>query len=645
MRIGLLLFGLLVAIACSFLCVSPAYASPEKGRHVYVVFDDSTSMVGKGGAWCEAQYALECFVAMLGENDTLTIYPMSAFSGPDASKAVTTYKGSDPAAQNVERVREGDFLRITNGKLWNADTVFRAAEAAYEDMASNLGESRLIILTDGEFYQAGDKACYEWLDEVSYYGSKVDGSKEISDDIEAKLRSWGQSGAQIYYLALGEGVPDSYLPEATTGLEVEKCTSNDEIIEAIIKSCNWAFKRASLDEKTMPDGKLLLPLKKVIVFAQGDEAKSVSIPNLDASSSGRQVDVLYPTLPDNSASSEGTPSPNTSLSGRITTVSEEYPRGDSSLSDLVSQSGVEVYYEPNAVINISLVDGDGWEYDTTGDEIQLKKGSGYTARFSMCDPETKEPLDLGDWDAQCSAVLELDGNDPIEIKEGEEFSIPEGTGQLSTSAVIVNEDSGAEVGFNGGTRTTVSSEKTIWDWICHFWYVPLLLLIIAAIIAAVLIWRKHRNAPRLPDDLYPELYDGYSGEQPATLKVEALSKKTPFFGAETQTFDLVVDRPYSSNAIPPSITVRATDKKGNMVIDNWGETVELAKQCAADVGEGGEDCIKLGSKRIAQCDPDGSAIPLTLASKMKFAGSRDSDEALIELRFRGRARRNGERNR
>lgn len=625
-RIMACFVALLISLfAMATLAVPSAHAA--QGRHVYVVFDDSTSMVGEDGAWCEAQYALECFVAMLGDSDTLTIYPMSAFSGASPSKATTTYKGSDGAQKNVARVHEGDFLKEYEGKSWNADTVFSAAQAAYDAMKSNLGESRLIVLTDGAFMQVGDKTSYGADYKASRYPHCAETTnKDIAQDIETTLHFWAKTGANIYYLALGSGAPADLLPASATGLEVAHCSDNAGIINAVIESCNWAFKRAPLGDY-MRGGATTLPMKKVIVFAQGSEASNNAVPG-----SSSVVDVAYPQLPSGSAGLSTAPTPNKQLVGTISTVNSEFKIGDTTFSDLVSNSAAQVYFEPNAIINVQLVDGDDWDYDTTADTIELNEGSGYRATFTLVDPDTKEPLPLGNWEPSYSAVLEIEGSSPVVIREGESFSVPKGNGHLTASATITDANSGAEVAFTGDAQTVVSDEKTILDWILHFWFIlPILLLILLAILAAMIV-RKHLNAPRLPEDLYPELYDVYGGSKVATLQVEAMNKNTPFFGAETQCFDLIVKYPFRSLVMPQSIVLRATDKKGNMVIENWEEVIELSK-----LGE--RDCVKLGSKKVADCKPEDPPLPLTTASKMKFLGTRSGDEALIELRFKSTGRR------
>lgn len=76
---------LVLILSLQLLPVVSADGGHAPKRVIHLVYDDSGSMIRANGAqvdrWCQAKYAMEVFAAMLGENDTMHIYYMSAFEG------------------------------------------------------------------------------------------------------------------------------------------------------------------------------------------------------------------------------------------------------------------------------------------------------------------------------------------------------------------------------------------------------------------------------------------------------------------------------------------------------------------------------------------------------------------------------------
>ena len=101
--------GALILTLTLFFCVGvfvlPANAAQEStGKTIYVVYDDSGSMCMNGlPRWSQAKYAMEVFAAMLGENDTMSIYELSG-----GGSVALTISGKDQS--RVEMVHQMPFL-------------------------------------------------------------------------------------------------------------------------------------------------------------------------------------------------------------------------------------------------------------------------------------------------------------------------------------------------------------------------------------------------------------------------------------------------------------------------------------------------------------------------------------------------------
>ena len=85
------------------------YAQQEPTRQIAVVYDDSGSMIFDDDDvyqenWYRAKYAMEVFAAMLGRQDTMTVFPMSFYrSSVEGSSPPITLQGGQDAAARVER--------------------------------------------------------------------------------------------------------------------------------------------------------------------------------------------------------------------------------------------------------------------------------------------------------------------------------------------------------------------------------------------------------------------------------------------------------------------------------------------------------------------------------------------------------------
>lgn len=88
-------------------------------RVIHLVYDDSGSMIRANGEqvdrWCQAKYAMEVFAAMLGENDTMNIYYMSAFEGNGSRQPTIRMAGKDGAQADAGRRAAAEYAVSGDG--------------------------------------------------------------------------------------------------------------------------------------------------------------------------------------------------------------------------------------------------------------------------------------------------------------------------------------------------------------------------------------------------------------------------------------------------------------------------------------------------------------------------------------------------
>ena len=398
--------------------------SARAPRVINIVYDDSGSMNGDN-AWCHAHYAIEVFAAMLDENDIMNVFTMSNADINKTAPALTV-KGSETISDRVKKAHEVFSLMDS----W---TNFGAARSAYQDFANpsypKNAEKWLVVLTDGAFTH------YDETDPG--YANQHD-TAEISQLIQRDFEQWASEGIHVEYVGMRE---DAVLFNPAMNLST-RCIVPDKILETIIEESNKVFGRAVLPQDRHNGKQLTLdiPMKKIIVFAQGD---GVSVGNLSVPADKTQsANVRYAERSNlNVNPVDGLVSTNfdTNLQGVVKVFEGKFKSGTVELP-VSNDKKTEIYYEPFVDIHMAMNAADGSQVVLSqGTKAELKPGS-YTATFSLHDPFTGEVISSNLITSETyETVLKYADGSEIAVPEGNAIQIDEGEAQIIGRAVINGE--------------------------------------------------------------------------------------------------------------------------------------------------------------------------------------------------------------
>lgn len=389
-------------LCCGFSCLQSAFADEEAGtsRAIAIAYDNSGSMITGSDKWCGAKYSIEVFAAMLGENDTLSLYAM------DSSGEKLSLSGSQDAEERVSVVHDAD-LGVSDC------TDPRAAEDAYAALlSSDVDEKYLVITTDGEFNVGGGLS-----------------------DINEVVSKCKEQGITVLYLAIGDDAEAIQADEAN-GVYVKQASA-ESILSRMTDVANQVFGRDALPDDALDSSKgtlsLEVPMGKIILFAQGENVAVGDLVSEDGSVvSGQSVDVSYCEQP-SADTKYGTGVVDKALKGVVATFSGEMPKGDYSLS-VDGATTVEVYYEPYVDITIGLTGEGGVAYDLTPNgENELSAGT-YDVRYDLRDPFTGEVLESSLLEPSVFGLVCEQADDSIALSEGERLEVVTGAASLTATA-------------------------------------------------------------------------------------------------------------------------------------------------------------------------------------------------------------------
>lgn len=368
----------LLAAAGSVLALPAAAASVENtgsARQIAVVYDDSGSMVRENEVysenWCRAKYAMEVFAAMLKKEDTMCIFPMSAYrSSVEGSRAPVQIQGSMDAAQRVETVHEMDHL--SQGTYFNSVK----AACAYLETVDQGQDRWLIVLTDGEF-------------------------DTPIDQVEAYLRQQAGQGVRVIYFVMGEGT-QSIAQDTAQGIYSYRVENSEEILAGIIEVANQVFNQRALDhsylEKT-GEGLAFtidIPVWDLTIFAQGRQIEIGALSGgEDTLQAATQTQVQYSSkMPANYTPEEQKNIlVDTNLEGILASFSTQgtIPAGTYQVpvSDV---SNVEIYYTPAVDIELLMEDQEGNLYHLNQQTGEVENRS-YRVTARLVDADSGQPVD------------------------------------------------------------------------------------------------------------------------------------------------------------------------------------------------------------------------------------------------------------
>ncbi|MBO5060791.1 MAG: hypothetical protein J6C82_07755 [Clostridia bacterium] len=365
MAICMLLIVLSVfQLDCGTVLEAATVTKNSKTYEIAVVFDNSGSMY-KNQAWCRAKYAMEIFASMMNyENgDVLKIFPMWP---------VTT-DGTKPASggsyEGIEIRSSSDINKISNlYTVVASNTPFAPVTEAYNALlGSGASEKWLIVLTDGEFNEEarGQKATIK---------------------LQSRLSELASENIKVQYLGMGAATA---LKSDESRCFYAKKSSETSLKEDLVSICNTIFQRSALPNNYLSGSALTLDMsmKNLIVFVQGADAKIGSLLAADNTPVKEILNSGQRRYSEIKAGGYENAPVDTTLAGQVVTFGP-CPKGSYTL-EYSNAASIQVFYEPDVDISLSLTNSDGQPVDyKTG---QISAGN-YTANYGIIDAVTGEDV-------------------------------------------------------------------------------------------------------------------------------------------------------------------------------------------------------------------------------------------------------------
>ncbi len=379
--------------------VSNAFADPVvPSRIIHVVYDDSGSMIVDPASnyktyvdtWCQAKYSMEVLTAMLGENDKLNVYYMSSYDlvknndfsncknkiKPKASPALNIHGSLNAGIiqQNVNMVQE---TTTTDG-----DTPFCPVVDAYQDLKLNTDKPKedkwLVIVTDGQFEDSNSQTTQK------YYN-------DFSQDVN------------VVVLSIGKLVDTTIVPNEENGLLVRHAQTSQDVLNELTQIGNRIFQRNTIPVAADNTFTLNIPMKKIIVFAQGQNVDIPSLTNSNNQKSNRPVTSVRATQPSKNQATlrkrdllkidETIQNTNGALNGQLATFigfsNNRFFAPDTYHVDTegAESQNIQIYYDAFVGIGIKVFDEQGSELVPN----KMEPGK-YHVDLQFENPETHEKI-------------------------------------------------------------------------------------------------------------------------------------------------------------------------------------------------------------------------------------------------------------
>ena len=420
-----------------------ANAQPgEPARVIHVVYDDSGSMIADPetkyktyvDTWCQAKYAMEVLAAMLGENDKLNVYYMSSYDlvkkqdfsnckakiKPTAS-GVLSLKGSLNAGiiqQNVNTVQENTTV--------DGDTPFCPVVDAYQDLILNTGTAKdnkwLVVLTDGQF-------------------------EDSTSEITQKYYNDFSKNVNVVVLSIGKLVDTTIAPDEANGLFIRHAQTSQDVLNELTQIGNRIFQRNTIPIAADNTFSLQIPMKQIIVFAQGQGVDVASLTNSQKQKSNRPVTSVRATQPavthatlrkrDLSKINAIVQGTNGKLNGQLVAFKgfqdKRYFAPDSYHIDFAGEEShnVQLYYDPFVGVGIHVTDTQGQAVDPK----TMQPGK-YHVDLNFENPDSHELIERellrnpkNGEDAVIHGTITITGINP---ENGEEIQISKSDFDMST---------------------------------------------------------------------------------------------------------------------------------------------------------------------------------------------------------------------
>ncbi len=365
-RVTILVCFVLVFVGCFSMWSHAATVSKvSKTYEIAVVFDNSGSMYNDQ-SWCRAKYAMEIFASMLdySNGDVLKIFPMWEVTTDG------TMPSSGGSYSAIEIRNSADINKISNMyTVRPSNTPFAPVSEAFQALqASAAQEKWLIVLTDGKFNEEGR-------------------GQSAAIDLQSRLSQLASSAVKVQYLGIGSA---EQLVSDESRFFYSMKSSDTSLKEDLINVCNTIFQRSVLPEKYINQNNIRLDLSmsNVIVFAQGADARINGLKGPDGNNAAIKLDSGQRRYSEISAGGSYTnASIDYSLAGQVITFGE-CPKGEYTL-DCSGAEAIQVFYEPNVDISITMTNSDGQDVDYENEELSPGE---YSMNYTLVDAITGDDV-------------------------------------------------------------------------------------------------------------------------------------------------------------------------------------------------------------------------------------------------------------
>ncbi len=339
---------------------------------IAIVYDTSGSMYEDGNdAWSQALYAVEVFASMLDykRGDKLGIYPMGDVSITQENQANASKDRIDITSEKDIQKIEQIYVPITS---W---TVFEPVYTAEEYLKKSTADEKwLIVLTDGQFNQEYNKEKTHSERSIEWVTEHLAGVAE---------RSNGDIHVQYLGFANASVIPGDESKNFYSAKAVDAADLTNQLVEI----CNKIFQRDMVPGIEGGTFSVDVSMNSIVAFVQGEDSQINSLQNAKGKEVKQVMDInLQPNTLGTGEEVYKASQRVADVSGQVMTF-EACSAGEYTLD--YKGSNVQVFYEPNVILDVALKDENGERISMT-DEITT---GDYTLEYGLIDGVTGENVD------------------------------------------------------------------------------------------------------------------------------------------------------------------------------------------------------------------------------------------------------------
>ena len=350
-----LIVVLAILLPCLFVNVDASSVYKRQKKSIYLVLDDSGSMSGTNEY--DANYSLQSLLAMTDKEDSVKIYFLNG--NPFAFPKINMQKKDNGMLADVK-----DKYPMASG-----GTPYDKVKAAQQDLKDSVYEGDeteywLVIFTDGEF-------AYDVSRDISDFASET-----LANGTKPNVLYITASGGN----ALAENASIPNLHSVNRPGVIEAMNEASIIITGRVNATGLNY---SQNNTTVSFG-LPYPAKNIVVFTQNKKTKVLNASAASTLNTSENYTVSYPVEYNIHNLNDSTVCFITEANGSSIGMGQVTLTFDQALS----AENTTILYEP--AIGISA------RYYREGQEIDpqsICKGDQIRVEFSICDSETKQPID------------------------------------------------------------------------------------------------------------------------------------------------------------------------------------------------------------------------------------------------------------